>query len=76
MMTNNEELVAFDIIDEFIDTQKREMHESIRKWRNNLIRLTIEMQDQLTMADVIRINKMKTFLDTIDYGVDNGWDKK
>ena len=75
-MINNKELVAFDLIDEFIDAQKREMHESIRKWRNNLIKLTIEMQDQLTMADMIRINKMKTFLDTIDYGIDNGWDKK
>ena len=69
-MSSND-LIAFNVIDTLIESQKEDMHSSIRKWRNNIIKVTTEMQDCLTMSDLVKLNKFKSFLDAVDYALDN-----
>lgn len=70
-MSSND-LIAFNVVDTLIESQKEDIYLSIRKWRNNIIKVTTEMQDCLTMSDLVKLNKFKSFLDAVDYALDNG----
>lgn len=70
-MSSND-LIAFNVVDTLIESQKEDIYLSIRKWRNNIIKMTTEMQDCLTMSDLVKLNKFKSFLDAVDYALDNG----
>lgn len=67
---SNGGLVAYDVLDKLLDNQKDDIHKHIRGWRNELIKLTNDLQGSLLMSDLIRINKMKSFLDAMDYALD------
>lgn len=69
-MSGND-LIAFNVVDTLIESQKEDIYLSIRKWRNNIIKVTTEMQDCLTMSDLVKLNKFKSFLDAVDYALDN-----
>ncbi len=69
-MSSND-LIAFNVVDTLIESQKEDIYLSIRKWRNNIIKVTTEMQDCLTMSDLVKLNKFKSFLDAVDYALDN-----
>lgn len=63
------------VIDEWIKEEKEELHKIIRKKRNNLTKLTIEQAEELKLlplTETFKINKYRSWLDTIDYLLDKG----
>lgn len=63
------------VIDEWIKEEKEELHKTIRKKRNNLTKLTIEQEEELKLlplTETFKINKYRSWLDTIDYLLDKG----
>ena len=67
----NNELIILNPIDSLIESQNNELKKTIRECRNNLTKLLTEMNDSLTMADLLMIQKEKAFLDAMDYAIDN-----
>ena len=64
-------LVIIDPIESLIESQNNELKKTIRECRNNLTRLMTEMNNSLTMSDLLLIQKEKSFLDAMDYAIDN-----
>ena len=64
-------LVIIDPIESLIESQNNELKKTIRECRNNLTRLMTEMNNNLTMSDLLLIQKEKSFLDAMDYAIDN-----
>lgn len=63
------------IIDEWIKTEKEDLHKIIRVKRNNLTKLTIEKEEELkllSITETFKINVYRSWLDTIDYLLDKG----
>lgn len=63
------------VIDEWIKEEKEELHKIIRVKRNNLTKLTIEQAEELKLlplTETFKINKYRSWLDTIDYLLDKG----
>lgn len=69
-MSSND-LIAFNVVDTLIESQNNELKKTIRECRNNLTRLMTEMNNSLTMSDLLLIQKEKSFLDAMDYAIDN-----
>lgn len=69
-MSSND-LIAFNVIDTLIESQNNELKKTIRECRNNLTKLMTEMNNNLTMSDLVLIQKEKSFLDAMDYAIDN-----
>lgn len=69
-MTDNG-LVIIDPIESLIESQNNELKKTIRECRNNLTKLMTEMNNNLTMSDLLLIQKEKSFLDAMDYAIDN-----
>ena len=67
----DKELVIIDPIESLIESQNNELKKTIRECRNNLTRLMTEMNNSLTMSDLLLIQKEKSFLDAMDYAIDN-----
>ena len=63
------------IIDEWIKTEKEDLHKIIRQKRNNLTKLTIEKEEELKLlpiTETFKLNVYRSWLDTIDYLLDKG----
>ena len=62
-------------IDEWIKTEKEDLHKIIRVKRNNLTKLTIEKEEELKLlpiTETFKLNVYRSWLDTIDYLLDKG----
>ena len=60
------------MIDNWITTEKEELHKVIRKKRNNVTQFIVEHKEELRMVDVFKLTEYKNWLDTIDYLLDKG----
>lgn len=58
------------IIELWIEEEKKEIHTIIRQKRNNIIELISKHQENLPVMELINLNKYKAVLDTIDYLLD------